>query len=196
MIYKKFGKRILDILLSVLLLPLLLLVTIPVGIAIKLDDGGTIFFKGKRLGKNMKIFKMYKFRTMKENAPDIRNKDGSTYNSEKDPRLTKIGGFLRKTSIDELPQILNVLEGTMSFIGPRPSPLGNLDIYTERFKRKFEINPGITGYNQAKLRNNATMKQREDNDIYYLENMSFALDIKIAFLTVKNILKKKNINRN
>ena len=100
MIYKKFGKRILDILLSVLLLPLLLLVAIPVGIAIKLDDGGTIFFKGKRLGKNMKIFKMYKFRTMKENAPDIRNKDGSTYNSEKDPRLTKIGGFLRKTSID------------------------------------------------------------------------------------------------
>lgn len=117
MIYKKFGKRILDILLSVLLLPLLLLVAIPVGIAIKLDDGGTIFFKGKRLGKNMKIFKMYKFRTMKENAPDIRNKDGSTYNSEKDPRLTKIGGFLRKTSIDELPQILNVLEGDSGIIG-------------------------------------------------------------------------------
>ena len=141
----------------------------------------------------MKKFKMIKFRTMKMNAPDIRNKDGSTYNSAKDPRLTKIGALLRKTSVDELPQVFNVLFGDMSFVGPRPSPMGNEKTYTSFIKKKFRVRPGITGYNQALLRNSATLEERYKNDVYYAENVSFFLDVKIIFMTAVSVLKKKNI---
>ena len=106
---------------------------IPVVIMIKLEDKGPVFYNAPRLGKGMREFPMYKFRSMKVNAPDIRNEDGSTFNSDNDPRVTKIGNVLRKTSIDELPQLLNVLKGDMSFVGPRPSPLGNKDIYPKEF---------------------------------------------------------------
>lgn len=196
MIYNRYIKRLLDIVLGIILLPFVLLISIPIAIFIKLDDGGPIFYKGKRLGKNMKPFAMYKFRSMKVNAPDLRNQDGSTYNAENDPRLTSIGKVLRKTSLDELPQVFNVINGTMSFIGPRPSPLGNEKLYSKEYLIKFKIRPGITGYNQALLRNSATMEERWKNDIYYTTHLSFALDIKIIFLTLKTVLLKKNIYRN
>lgn len=196
MIYNRYIKRLLDIVLGIILLPVVLLISIPIAIFIKLDDGGPIFYKGKRLGKNMKPFAMYKFRSMKVNAPDLRNQDGSTYNAENDPRLTSIGKVLRKTSLDELPQVFNVINGTMSFIGPRPSPLGNEKLYSKEYLIKFKIRPGITGYNQALLRNSATMEERWKNDIYYTTHLSFALDIKIIFLTLKTVLLKKNIYRN
>src|SRR5699024_2133060 len=128
--------------------------------------------------------------------PDIRNNDGSTFNSSNDPRVTRIGRIIRKTSIDELPQFLNVLKGDMSFVGPRPSPLGNIKKYTEEYIEKFNVKPGITGYNQAVLRNNSTMEQRILNDVYYVQNVSLILDIKIIFLTVLSILKKENVYRN
>src|SRR5699024_6864866 len=112
------------------------------------------------------IFKMYKFRSMIENAPDIRNADGTTYNSNNDSRVTKVGSFLRKTSIDELPQVINVFLGDMSFVGPRPSPLGDKSIYPKEFFVKYKVKPGITGYSQAEVRNNATMNERIKLDKY------------------------------
>lgn len=194
--YKNFIKRLLDIVLSFLILIVLMLVFIPVAIAIKLEDGGPVFYLDKRYGKDMKEFIMYKFRSMKVNAPDIRNEDGTTYNSANDPRVTKIGRFIRKTSIDELPQILNVLIGDMSLIGPRPSPLGDKTQYGEKFFRKFEVKPGITGYSQAYVRNEASMETRIEYDTYYVDNISFPLDVKIFFATIASVFKSKNIYRN
>lgn len=194
--YRYGIKRVLDIIFSLIGLPFLFILLIPVAIAIKLEDRGPIFYNAPRLGKNMKEFKMYKFRSMKVNAPDIRNEDGSTFNSDNDPRVTKVGKFVRKTSIDEIPQLLNVLKGDMSFIGPRPSPLGNKDLYPKEYFRKFDIKPGITGYNQAILRNQSTMEQRIQNDLFYVEKLSFFLDLKILYWTFLAVIKSKNINRN
>lgn len=193
--YKNYIKRILDIILALIGLIFVIIFMIPVSIAIKIEDGGPIFFNGKRLGKDLKEFSMYKFRSMKVNAPDIRNEDGSTYNAANDPRITKVGKFIRKTSIDELPQLFNVLKGDMSFVGPRPSPLGNEDTYPKEYFKKFTIRPGITGYNQAVKRNSATMEERIENDLYYVENISFILDVKILLLTAANVLMKKNVNK-
>ena len=142
--YKYLIKRILDIILAILLLPFLFVTTILIAPLIYLEDGGRIFYNSKRLGKNGKVFIMYKFRTMKENARDIRNADGSTYNSIYDPRVTKIGKVLRRTSIDEIPQIINVLKGDMSFIGPRPDLPEHIMLYTNEEKRKLKVRPGIT----------------------------------------------------
>lgn len=196
MMYRYGIKRILDIILSLIGLPFLLILMIPVVIAIKLEDKGPIFYNAPRIGKDMKEFPMYKFRSMKVNAPDIRNEDGSTFNSDNDPRVTKVGKILRKTSIDETPQLINVLKGDMSFVGPRPSPLGNKDLYPREYFRKFDVQPGITGYNQAVLRNQSTMEQRINNDLFYVENISIILDIKIIYLTLISVIKSKNINRN
>lgn len=142
--YKYLIKRFLDIILAIILLPFLFAIVILIGPLIYLEDGGSVFYVSKRLGKRGKIFEMYKFRTMKENSKDIRNADGSTFNSINDPRVTKIGRILRRTSIDELPQIINVLRGEMSFIGPRPDLPEHIMLYTKEEKRKLKIKPGIT----------------------------------------------------
>lgn len=193
MIYKKCIKRLFDIIVSLFALPFLLVLGIPIAIAIKLEDGGSVFFLGPRYGKDMKKFVMFKFRSMKMNAADIRNEDGSTFNSASDDRQTKIGKILRKTSLDEIPQFLNVLLGDMSFIGPRPSPMGNEATYTDFVKKKFQVRPGITGYNQALKRNSATLEERYSNDVFYAEHVSFLLDLKIIFMTIKSVLLRKNI---
>lgn len=194
--YQNFIKRCLDIIFSLIAIPFVTIVTIVVTIAIKIDDHGSVFYSSTRLGENMKEFQMYKFRSMVEYAPDIRNDDGTTYNSENDSRVTRVGRVLRKTSIDELPQIFNVLIGNMSFIGPRPSPTGDKSAYTDDFFVKFDVLPGITGYSQAKVRNNATIKKRIQLDKYYVNNISFKLDLKVLFYTVNTVLFSKNINRN
>ena len=194
--YQHFFKRVIGFILALFALPFVLIVAIPVAILIKIEDGGPIFFRGKRIGKDLEEFRMYKFRSMKVNAPDIRNEDGSTYNAENDPRLTKVGRFIRKTSIDELPQILNVLIGQMAWIGPRPSPLGNINKYPEYYEKKCKVLPGITGYTQAKLRNAATLEERMANDIYYAEHISFPLDIKIVFMTISTVICRKGIYHN
>lgn len=142
--YKYLIKRFLDIILAIILLPFLFVIVILIGPLIYLEDGGSVFYVSKRLGKRGKVFEMYKFRTMKENSKDIRNADGSTFNSINDPRVTKIGRILRRTSIDELPQIINVLRGEMSFIGPRPDLPEHIMLYTKEEKRKLKIKPGIT----------------------------------------------------
>ena len=194
--YNKILKRLIDIIISLMLIPLVLVLMIPIALFIKLEDHGDVFYNAERYGRNMRKFRMFKFRSMKMNAPDIRNADGTTFNSEKDIRLTRIGSFLRKTSIDELPQILNVFLGDMSFVGPRPSPMGNERTYTDFVKKKFDVRPGITGYNQALLRNSATLEERYKNDIYYAENLSFLLDCKIIYMTLRSVLCRENVYKN
>nr|WP_309120850.1 sugar transferase [Paenibacillus sp.] len=194
MLYSLYFKRQFDIIISLLLLPLIVPVLTICGLLIKFEDRGPVFYFAKRLGKNKKVFKMYKLRSMKVNSPDIRNEDGSTYNSDKDPRLTKVGKLIRKTSLDELPQILNVLFGDMSFVGPRPDTPEALDYYTDDDLRKLEVRPGITGYSQAYYRNAVKQSEKFKNDIFYVNNISLYLDIKILILTVKNVLTSKNIN--
>ena len=193
MLYKRYIKRILDIIISLIALPFVLIMGLPIAIAIKAEDGGSVFYLGERYGKNMKKFSMFKFRSMKMNAKDIRNADGSTFNSDTDYRQTKVGRILRKTSLDELPQFINVLFGDMSFIGPRPSPMGNEATYTDFIKKKFRVRPGITGLNQALKRNSATLEERYRNDVYYTEHVSFFLDVKILLMTIKSVILRKNI---
>ena len=195
-LYTNFFKRVLDIVLSLILLPFILIVCIIIAPIIFIEDKGPIFYNGKRLGKNGKVFKMYKFRSMIVDAPDIRNKDGSTFNSEKDPRLTKIGKFLRKTSIDELPQIVNVLKGDMSFVGPRPHIITNYKGYntlTKEKQQRLKIRPVITGYSQAYYRNSITSDEKIKNDIYYVNNVSLLLDIKIIIKTFVSVINRDNI---
>lgn len=192
--YKHFFKRLFDICIGLVALPFVLLTIIILAPFYYFMDRGPIFYLGKRLGQNGKPFAMFKFRSMKVNAPDIRLKDGSTYNGDDDPRVTKLGRFLRKTSIDEIPQFLNVLKGDMSLIGPRPDPLDWLDKYREEEKVFLSVKPGITGYNQAYYRNSADAQEKIDNDVYYAKNISFLLDVKIILKTVKTVLFHENVN--
>jgi lipopolysaccharide/colanic/teichoic acid biosynthesis glycosyltransferase len=186
--YRCFFKRAFDLIVAILFLPFWLLILFVVGLAIYFEDRGSIFYNSSRLGKDGIEFKMYKFRSMKMNAPDIRNMDGSTFNSEDDVRLTKIGKFIRKTSLDETPQIINILKGNMSIIGPRPDLPEHREMYIGNELRKLEVLPGLTGYSQAFFRNNIPWKDKIQNDIYYIDHMSFLFDLKIFFMTVKTVL--------
>lgn len=194
--YKHFFKRIFDIIVGLCALPFVLLLIIIIGPIIYFTDRGPIFYNGPRIGLNGKVFKMCKFRSMRVNAPDLRTADGSTYNGDDDPRVTKIGRFLRKTSLDEIPQFLNVLAGQMSFVGNRPDTPRMLDVYTDEQKKWLLITkPGITGYSQAYYRNSTTCEEKIANDIYYAKNESFLFDLKIVFRTVRTVLFRENINR-
>ena len=195
-VYQLVIKRIIDIILCLIALPFVLLVTIPIAIAIKVEDGGPVFYRSKRLGKGFKEFGMLKFRSMKVNAPDLRNDDGSTFNSESDPRVTKIGKFMRETSIDELPQFFNVLFGQMSIIGPRAGDVESKDTYEEDEKDKLLIRPGISGYTQAYYRNGLGVRDKRLYDAWYAYNVSFWLDIKIVFKTIATVLKRENVYTN
>lgn len=186
-------KRVCDFTVAVLMLPLFAVVYILVGLAIKLDDGGPVMYNSLRLGQHGRLFKMYKFRSMRVNAPDIRNADGTTFNSAQDSRLTKIGGFIRKTSLDEIPQVLNVLLGDMSFIGPRPDLPEALYAYTPVQRTKLYVRPGITGYNQAYFRNNIDVAHKFMNDVYYVQHISLRFDLQILLRTIYVVLGCKNI---
>ena len=192
--YIHFFKRILDLVVAIIALPFVLVIIIIVGPVIWLDDHGPIFYAGKRIGKGGELFGMLKFRSMKVNAPDIRLEDGSTYNGEDDPRVTKVGKFLRKTSLDEIPQFLNVLSGQMSLIGIRPDTPDWLEKYNEHERVILTVKPGITGYNQAYFRNSADGETKLKNDVYYAEHISFWFDVKIFFKTIKTVLFRENIN--
>lgn len=175
-------------------LPFLLLIFIIIAPIIYFTDKGPVFYNANRMGKNGKRFTMYKLRSMKINAPDLRNPDGSTYNSEDDPRVTSIGKFIRKTSIDELPQILNVLKGDMSFVGPRPTLYNNdYNNFEEQRKKRYQARPGITGYTQAYYRNSIGQEEKFKYDRWYVDNISFKLDIKVLIKTFVSVVKKENI---
>lgn len=186
-------KKIFDIISSflgiVILSPLFLIVSI----LIKLDSPGKVLFIQDRLGKDGKVFKIYKFRTMCDNAINIGN---GLFTDETDSRITKIGSFLRKTSIDELPQLFNILKGDMSLVGPRP-PVPNFpykyDEYSDVQKIRFEMLPGITGWAQVVGRNSIDWDERIALDIDYVKNYSFLWDIKIIILTLAKVVKREDI---
>lgn len=192
--YKDSLKRAFDLVISILVMPIFIFISLMIGLLIKREDKGPVFYKSKRLGKDKKIFSIYKFRSMKVNAPDIRNEDGSTFNAENDPRITNIGKLIRKTSIDELPQLLNVIKGDMSIVGPRPDTPEALEIYKGEESRKLEVRPGITGYNQAYFRNSIPQSEKFKNDVVYVDNVSFLFDCKIILKTILSVVFRKNIN--
>jgi lipopolysaccharide/colanic/teichoic acid biosynthesis glycosyltransferase len=182
-VYDRFVKRLFDILLGIIALPFVLLEFVIVAPIIYCEDKGAVFYKAPRIGKGGKPFTMYKYRSMYMDAPDIKMEDGSTYNAPDDPRQTKIGAFLRKTSLDELPQVLNVLKGDMSFIGPRPDLPEEVALYRANEGRKLKVKPGISGYAQVFGRNAIAWRDRLVLDGYYVDNQSFVLDTQIFFRT-------------
>lgn len=195
-LYQLKIKRIIDILSCIIALPVILPVSLIIALAIKIDDGGPVFYRSRRIGKDFKEFDMLKFRSMKVNAPDLRNSDGSTFNSSSDSRVTKTGHFLRETSLDEIAQFFNVLKGDMSLIGPRAGDVESKDTYELDEKDKTLVRPGISGYTQAYYRNNLGVRKKRLYDAWYAHNVNFILDVKIVFKTIKTVLHRENIYTN
>lgn len=197
--YKKFFKRTIDILISLICLPFVVFIIVLLSPIIYFSDPGPIFYNAPRKGRFCKQFNMYKLRSMYTNSPDLRNSDGSTFNSDMDHRVTKFGHIMRKYSVDELPQLLNVLKGDMSFVGPRPN-LNSYDLNYDNLpiilKKRYSIQPGITGYSQAYYRNSISQDEKYKLDAWYADNISFSLDMKIVFKTFISVIKHKNINTN
>lgn len=195
--YRHFFKRVIDIIGALLLLPFVLLEIIILAPFIWLTDKGPVFYNATRAGKDYKPFKMFKLRSMYVNSPDLKNADGSTFNSDNDPRVTPIGRIMRKTSLDEFPQLLNILTGDMSFVGPRPKLFegqSRYDGFNDEYKKSFEVKPGITGYAQAYYRNSITQDEKFHWDAYYADRVTMWLDIKILFQTFWSVIARKNIN--
>ena len=196
--YRHILKRVIDICIGIIALPFVLLFIIVFCPIIWLTDKGPIFYNANRAGKDYKPFKMFKLRSMYVNSPDLKNPDGSTFNSDNDPRVTPIGRIMRKTSLDEFPQFLNILTGDMSFVGPRPKLYreGRLDEsdVTEDMRNSFKVKPGVTGYAQAYYRNSITQEEKFHWDAFYAEHISFWMDVKILWQTVVAVLGRKNIN--
>lgn len=185
----KYFKRIIDFVASLTALIILSPLMALSAVLVKISDGGSVLFKQRRPGKDGKIFTVYKFRTMSEKTEDENGRELSDVE-----RMTKIGSFLRKTSLDELPQLFNVLKGDMSFIGPRPLLCEYLELYTPYQMRRHEVLPGISGLAQVNGRNAITWEEKFDYDVYYVDHMNFWLDLKIIFKTIKNTLKRADIN--
>ena len=192
----RFIKRTFDLVCSLIAFPFFCILYVIVGIAIKIEDRGPIFYMADRIGKDGTLLRMYKFRSMKVNSPNIVNPDGSTYNSPTDSRLTKVGKFIRETSIDEIPQIINVIKGEMSLIGPRASEYDALPGYREDELDKLKVLPGITGYTQAYFRNGLTTREKRLKDAWYANNASLWLDTKIFFKTIQTVIKRENVYTN
>lgn len=191
--YRHFFKRVLDILIGIIALPFLFLIFIVVGPLIYREDKGPLFYNAERIGKNGRPFIMYKFRSMKVNAPDLKMADGSTYNGADDPRMTRIGAFMRRTSLDEFPQFLNVLKGDMSFIGPRPDLKRETELYEGNEGEKLLVKPGITGYAAAYGRNALVWHERLKLDVYYVHHLSFAFDVRIFFKTIATVFTQEGV---
>lgn len=186
--YKNFFKRIIDftiVFIALLIIwPILLIITIWLHFA---NKGAGAFFTQERPGKDGKIFKVIKFKSM----TDERDENGKLLPNEQ--RLTKIGSIIRKTSIDELPQLINVLKGDMALIGPRPLLPRYLELYSKEQMRRHEVRPGITGWAQVNGRNAITWTKKFELDVWYVDHCSLWLDIKIIFMTIKNVLQRKDI---
>ena len=192
--YRYFFKRLLDFILSLLAIIVLSPVLLIISFLIKVTSEGPVFFLQERVGLNQKVFKIIKFRTMIVNAEHIG--DGLSVKEGTDPRITKIGKFLRKTSLDELPQLFNILKGDMAIIGPRPPVIYHpykIGEYDEIKKHRFDVKPGLSGLAQAEVRNSATWDERIEYDVKYVQNVSFLQDVKIIFKTINVVLCSKNI---
>ena len=186
--YKSFFKRLIDLVVSflgiVVLSPVILIITITLLVV----NRGNPFFLQSRPGKNETIFKLIKFKTM----ADRRDLKGDLLSDNE--RLTRIGICIRKTSLDEIPQLINVLKGEMSLIGPRPLLVEYLSLYNEEQRKRHLVRPGITGWAQVNGRNAISWEDKFKFDIYYIENISFCLDLKIVFLTIRKVIKTEDIN--
>jgi undecaprenyl phosphate N,N'-diacetylbacillosamine 1-phosphate transferase len=191
--YVRFVKRLLDILVGLIALPFVLIIIAILAPIIKHEDAGPVFYNAPRVGKDGVDFKMYKLRSMRVNAPDLVMEDGSTYNGADDPRMTKIGAFMRKTSLDEMPQFLNVLKGDMSVVGPRPDLRRETERYEGEEGLKLKVKPGITGYAAVYGRNSLPWKQRLKLDVYYVKNVTFLLDVKVFFRTFATVFAQEGI---
>lgn len=187
-------KRLIDIVGSGAALILLSPLIAAVALAIVLTDPGPVIFRQGRLGRNGKPFSVLKFRSMRVNAPDVRNEDGSAFSGEHDPRVTSVGRFIRRTSLDELPQLFNVLKGEMSLVGPRPDQLDQVQYYDEIEKRKLLVKPGITGLAQISGRNDIPWKARKALDVRYVNERSTMLDCSILLKTIPYVLLRKGIH--
>ena len=186
--YRHFFKRFFDIIFAILALILTSPILLITAIAIKIESKGPVIFVQKRVGKNGKVYNMYKFRSMCVGAEQ---QEGGVFCTKGDARVTKVGKFIRATSIDELPQAVNILKGEMSIIGPRPVLTyypKNWEEYTEEELKRFEVLPGITGWAAVHGRKTNTVEARFAYDNYYVENLSMWLDIKIFFMTIKSVL--------
>lgn len=185
--YKRFVKRLIDVLVSLMALAVLWLPMLIVALIVKLDSPGPAIFRQERLGRNGKVFHIYKFRSMCQNAEHT---GSGVYSGKGDARVTRVGRILRATSIDELPQFINILRGDMSFIGPRPPltyhpwPIEN---YTQEQKRMFEVRPGVTGWAQVNGRKGVEWNKRIKLNVWYVDNVSLWLDLKIFFMTIAKV---------
>lgn len=187
-IYRKYIKRVLDVTISAVTLLLLSPVLLITALLVRVKLGSPVIFKQERPGLNGKIFKMYKFRTM----TDGRDSEGDLLPDEQ--RLTHFGKLLRSTSLDELPELWNILKGDMSLIGPRPLLVKYLPLYSERQSHRHDVRPGITGYAQVHGRNKVDWPERFEMDVYYTENLSFKMDLRIIADTVGVVLKRDGIS--
>lgn len=186
--YKNYLKRIFDFVFSLMGITLLLPIFLIVMVGLFLSNDGKPFFFQLRPGKNGKVFKIIKFKTMN----DKKDSNGNLLSDAE--RLTAVGSFVRKTSLDEIPQLINVLKGDMSLIGPRPLLVQYLPLYNEHQARRHEVRPGITGWAQVNGRNAISWNQKFDYDVWYVENISFILDCKIFFLTAKKVFIREGVS--
>ena len=187
MIYRRFIKRILDFTISLISLIIFSPIFIVVVVLVRVKLGSPVFFCQKRPGKDEKIFKIIKFKTM----TDERGTDGNLLPDKE--RLTKVGKFVRSTSIDELPQLINVLKGDMALIGPRPLLVRYLPYYTKCEKKRHFVRPGITGLAQVNGRNNLDWNTKLEMDVHYVEKLTFCLDLKIIYLTIYKVIKREGV---
>lgn len=186
--YRLFIKRLLDFVLSLIALIILSPVILIVALLVKIKLGSPVLFKQERPGKNEKIFRMYKFRTM----TDKKDENGNLLPDE--IRLTKFGKVLRSTSLDELPELFNILKGDMSIVGPRPLLVKYLPLYNEYQKHRHDVRPGFTGWAQCNGRNALSWEEKFDLDVYYTKHVSFLLDLRIIFKTIKIVLFREGIS--
>lgn len=194
-----YIKRIIDCIISSIALILLLPIFLIIAIAIKLDSKGPIFFAHTRIGKNGKPIKIYKFRTMVVNAeelikkftPEQMKEYKKNYKLNNDPRITKVGNFLRKTSLDELPQLINIIKGDLALIGPRPVVNSELEKYGENASKFLSVTPGLTGNWAANGRSISAYEERMQLELYYVDNISFKMDLKIFFKTIIAVIKRE-----
>ena len=195
----KIVKRTADVMLSSIAMVALLPVFAVIALAIKLESKGPVFFKHTRIGKDGKIIKLYKFRSMVDNAEDLIKKFTpeqmkeyqENYKLKDDPRITKVGKFLRKTSLDELPQLINIIKGDLSIIGPRPVVSEELKKYGVNTEKFLSVTPGLTGYWAANGRSCINYEQRMQMELFYIDNLSFKMDIKVFFKTIEAVAKRE-----
>lgn len=195
----KFVKRFFDIVLASIGMIVLSPIFLIISLAIKLESKGPIFFKHTRIGKDGKIIKIYKFRSMVNNAEDMikeftpeqMKEYRENYKLTNDPRITKVGKFLRKTSLDELPQLINIIKGDLSIIGPRPVVSDELKKYGTNTRKFLSVTPGLTGYWAANGRSCTSYEQRMQMELFYIDNLSWKMDIKVFFKTIEAVIKRE-----